>query len=299
MYDWNDLRYLIEVADEGSTLAAARKLRVSQTTVARRIAALEQALGVALVDRKQAGYGLTQIGQDLIERARRVAEAAGQFEQAAAVHMRDARHTVRLTTEEIYANTILSPIVRELAALHPEIRILLDTTLEVRDLGGGEADIALRSMDGVTATGLVGRRICIDDWTFYCSATYAAANGVPKSPEEMRNHPVIGGGGGSLWRAYQAWLREYGLEENVAIHHASSTGVFTAVQSGAGLAVLPLLVAEGDPQFVRLLRPRKGNSRALWLLTHERLRHSAAVRTVIDFLYERLKQRVEASRLNA
>ena len=69
MLDWNDLRYFLTVARDGSTLAAARELRVSQTTVARRIAALEEALGVRLFEKRQAGYSLTPDGQSLLGRA--------------------------------------------------------------------------------------------------------------------------------------------------------------------------------------------------------------------------------------
>ena len=72
MLDWNDLRYFLAVAREGSTLAAGRELRVSQTTVARRIAALEAALGFPLFEKRQAGYALTPAGEELLERAEQV-----------------------------------------------------------------------------------------------------------------------------------------------------------------------------------------------------------------------------------
>ncbi len=75
MFDWNDLRYFLAVASGGSTLAASRTLRVSQTTVARRIAALEQALGFPLFEKRQAGYALTPAGEELLARAGQVESA--------------------------------------------------------------------------------------------------------------------------------------------------------------------------------------------------------------------------------
>ena len=72
MLDWNDLRYFLAVADGGSTLAAGRELRVSQTTVTRRIAALEEALGLQIFEKRQAGYTLTPAGEELLDRARQV-----------------------------------------------------------------------------------------------------------------------------------------------------------------------------------------------------------------------------------
>ena len=79
MMDWNDLKYFLAVADRGSTLSAARAMRVSQTTVARRIAALEDAIGFPLFEKRQAGYALTPAGETLLERARQVDVAASAF----------------------------------------------------------------------------------------------------------------------------------------------------------------------------------------------------------------------------
>src|SRR5690349_733573 len=99
MFDWNDLRYFIAVARDGSTLAAARTLRTSQTTVARRIAALEEDLGVRLFEKRQAGYSLTPAGHELVERAHQVEASANHFADAAAAQSRDLRGTVKVTTE--------------------------------------------------------------------------------------------------------------------------------------------------------------------------------------------------------
>jgi len=292
MFDWNDLRYFLAVADAGSTLSAGRALRVSQTTVARRIAALEEALGHPLFERRQAGYVLTPDGEALVDRARQVEYAASGFAEASAAVARDCSGTVRITTQEIFANTLLGPILRELHERHPEILIDVDTQQELLELGEGQADIALRSTATEPPAGTVGRRLCIDDWTLYCSREYAASHGVPRNREELKNHSIIGGGGGKLWLHYEAWLRSLGLEKQVAMHHGTSTGLLSAVRSGFGIAVLPCTVADGDPDLVRCLPPRSDHGREMWLLTHDRVRHTPRVRTVIDFLYERLMRHV-------
>lgn len=293
MLDWNDLRYFLAVARDGSTLAAARTLRTSQTTVARRIAALEAALGIPLFEKRQAGYALTPGGESLVGHATAVERTAGAFTEAAQAQGREISGTVRITTEEIYAITLLAPLLAELHQRFPEIRIDLDTSQQVRDLGAGEADISLRSTaEGRHPAGLVGRRICVDDWTLYCSRDYAARHGAPASLDELRHHAIIGGGGGNLWRHYQAWLQELGLEQQVAMHHATSGGLLSGVRSGFGVAVLPCVAADGDPDLHRCIPPRTEHGRVLWLFTHERVRHSPRVRKVIDFLYEGLKRHV-------
>jgi len=296
MLDWNDLRYFLAVARGGSTLAAGRSLRVSQTTVARRIAALEEALGLKLFERRQAGYALTPAGEDLVERAHHVEEAASAFSEAAGAHSRDFTGRVCLTTHEMIAVTLLVPMLRDLHELHPEIIIDIDTREAVLDLGEGEADVAMRSTQATEQpAGVVGRRICKDDWTLYCSREYAERHGLPATRKDLKEHALIGGGGQALWRQYLAWLRELGLEENIAVQYPSPNGLLAGVRSGLGIAVLPCIVADGEPDLLRCFPPRSDHNRTLWLLTHERVRHTPRVRLVIDFLYERLMRHVKAT----
>ena len=290
--DWDDLRFFLAVAREGSTLAAGRALRTSQTTVARRIAGLEQALGFPLFEKRQAGYALTPTGEELVAKAETAERALEAFAEAAAARSRDVSGTVRITTEEIYAITLLTPLLTELHQLHPEILIELDTSQKVRDLGAGEADISLRSTKTQQAAGLVGRRLCVDDWALYCSRAYGERHGVPQTVAEMRNHSFIGGGGGNLWIHYQAWLQALGLEQQVAMHHATSGGLLSGVRAGFGIAVLPCVIADADPDLIRCIPPSGDHGRVLWLFTHERIRHTPRVRTVIDFLYERLMRHI-------
>jgi DNA-binding transcriptional LysR family regulator len=288
MLDWNDLRHFLAVARTGSTLAAGRSLRVSQTTAARRVTALEAALGLILFERRPTGYVLTPAGEELMETATLMEAAAGHFADAAAAQTREIAGTVRLTVDEIYAVTILAPILRDLYDSHPAIRIELDTTEEKRDLGAGQAEIALRSSKGPTDAGLVGRRVANDNWTIYCSRDYAAAHGRPRHRRDLAGHPFIGGGSPGVWQVYRAWLEGNGLTDSVAMQHDSSSGMLSAVRAGFGLAVLPCMVADFDPDLVRCLPTDPGNERGLWVLTHERLRHTPRIRAVLDFLYERL-----------
>ena len=297
MFDWNDARYFLAVAESGSTLAAGRMLRVSQTTVARRIVALEEALGLTLFDRRRSGYVLTPAGEALLGEARGVAAAAGAMADAAAARARDTSGVVRLTTADIFAVSAFPPILGALRAAHPEIMIDLDASEDFRDLAAGQADVAFRVVVRPEGGGLVARRIADDLWTIYCSRGYAEANGVPRNRRELHGHPIIAGGGGKMGRVYREWLRENDLESSIALEHGSETGLLSAVKSGLGLAALPMFAAELDPELVRCLPPKPGTPRGLWLLTHERLRHTPRVRVVMDFLAERLTthwRRIEA-----
>ena len=299
MLDWNDLRSFLAVARHGSTLAASRLLRVSQTTVARRITALEQSAGVILFERRQAGYALTTAGHALLPHAEAVEAAASTFDDAASAEGRRLTGTVRLTTAEIYAVTVLAPVLRALHDAYSEITIHLDTSDAMRDLGSGSADVALRGCDKLEGGGLVGRRITDDPWTIYCSRAYAAAHGMPRSRADLHGHTIIGGGGEGIWPAYAQWLRENGLDRSVTLRHSSAVGLLSAVRAGSGIAVLPSFVADREPDLVRCLPQMSGHTVTLWLLTHERVRHAPHVRAVIDFVYEQLMRLVRTGPLTS
>ena len=291
MIDWNDLKYLLAVSEGGSTLAAGRALRVSQTTVARRIAALEQAVGYPLFEKRQAGYALTASGDALLARAESVRTAALAFEEAAAAIQRGTSGVVRVTTTDLFAHTFLAQWLVDLHDRHPDVRIELDESGAVRDLGAGDADIAIRSTASEAPAGIVGRRICRDEWTFYCSRGYAEKHAVPRNREQLHGHPLIGGGGTMTWQAYGAILREIGIAEQVVIQQATMGGLLSGIRSGLGIGVLPCLIGDSEEDLIRCMPPRREEKRYIWLLTHDRVKHSPSVRIVVDFLYERMAAR--------
>jgi DNA-binding transcriptional LysR family regulator len=287
MRDWDDVRHFLAVADAGSTLAAGRALRVSQTTVARRITALEDALDLVLFERRQAGYRLTPAGEALLTHARAAEEPMRRLSAEAAQFGRAAGGVVRATMSPIFAFTFMAPIIRDLRLAHPELRIDLDTSETMRDLVGGEADIALRVSKGPVGAGLMCRRLTDNPWTVYCSRGYAEQHGLPRRIADLAGAPLIGGGEPEVWQHYRDWLVENHLEGQVVMQHTSSAGLLAAVRAGMGLAVLPCLVADGDPDLVRCLPPISGTI-GLWLVFPERLRHEPRIRTVVDFIAPRI-----------
>ncbi|MCJ8190291.1 LysR family transcriptional regulator [Sphingomicrobium aestuariivivum] len=294
MYDWNDLRYFLAVAEEGSTLKAAARLGANQTTVARRIGALEAALGHQLFERRRAGYRLTETGTRFLDLARPVRDAADALEAEADASSRTLSGTVRLSTNELYSEAMLTPLLIAYKKEHPDVRIELDHSHEPRDLASGEADIGLRVAEEMKGDALVARRIGEDRWTFYCSRGYAEAHGKPRTFREIPDHPVVGGGGAGIWDVYGRWLEQYAPGLEPVMTYDSSTGLLAAVRSGAGLAALPCMAVDDDPQLVRCFPSGGSVKRSVWLVTHERVRHTPHVRSVMDFLGDRLAERAKA-----
>ena len=286
MLDWDDLRHFLAVARAGSTLGAARLLGVNQTTVARRVASLEAALGgAALCERRQAGYRLTEAGRRVLAHAERMEAEAATLVQLLASERRRVAGTVRATTSELLANVILVPFLQELRRAHPELRVQVIVDDRRLDLARGEADVALRAGWGSLEPGLVGRRLCDSGWSVYCSRDYAARHGgAPTTPEALRGHQLVGGEGALAENPGLRWLEATAAGGEVTCRSNSLTNLIAAVRAGLGLAALPCFLADAEPDLIRCLPPVEAMRASLWLVTREELRDAPHIRTFLDAL---------------
>src|SRR5689334_7932672 len=145
MLDWTDLRYFLAAAREGSTLAAARKLRVNQSTVHRRLAALEKALGCSLVERHPTGYRLTVLGNQLRSYAERVEDDIGALQRHVAASDRGMIGRIRMTCSTAVGHRLMkSGLLDAFSKRHPGLKVELVMTERLLSLAAGDADVAIR-----------------------------------------------------------------------------------------------------------------------------------------------------------
>lgn len=287
MYDWNDLRHFLAVARTGSTLAAGKALGVNATTVTRRIAALEAALDARLFDRLQQGYRLTELGAEFLPYAERVEAEAHAFQQAVAQRGRAQGGVVRVTTNEAFANMVLTPCLGELAELYPWIRIEVAVSDRHLDLARGEADVALRA-GAPSQAGVVGRKLCDLRWSVYASTAYVERRGCPTSPEDLAGHAVIGADGALADAPAMTWMRERAGGAESPSRSNSLSNLLVAVKAGLGVAPLPCMMGDSQPDLLRCLPPIADLDSELWLITREPLKDLAHVRTFNTFIAGRI-----------
>jgi DNA-binding transcriptional LysR family regulator len=142
---WDDLQVFLAVAEGRSMSAAARRLRLGQPTVSRRVAALEDRLGYALFRRNVEGVRLTAAGERLLSPARRMAEWAGEVTRASSSVDHKPEGLVRITAPPGVAWDFVAPFAAWLRRKHRAIRLEVLSDTRFLDLGRGEADLALRS----------------------------------------------------------------------------------------------------------------------------------------------------------
>lgn len=282
MLDWENLRHFTVFAQAGSLAAAARRLQVEHATVARRIAALEAALGLKLVDRRARAYVLTADGERIAALGRQMEEGADAVARAAAAGQQAVGGRVSLSVPPATAASQLAPHLGELRRRHPAIHLLLIAETRMASLRN-EADLALR-LTRPEDPELVVRRLRRLGFSWYGAPDYIART----PPAE---YAFIGYDESLDGSAQQQRLFEVAAGRPLVLRSNSADVQRAAVRAGVGIALLgdfPENLA--DPRMVRLDMPQPKLERELWLVVHRDLRQAPAVRAVAEFLVEVLAE---------
>jgi DNA-binding transcriptional LysR family regulator len=277
--NWNDLRYLLAVARGGTLAAAARRLRVDETTVARRLAAAEAALGVRLFDRVDGAMRATAAGEAAVAHAERIEREVQALQGGIAGADAAVAGTVRLTSVPIVVNRLLAPALPALLAAHPLLRLELIAEPRNLSLTKREADIALRLARPQGGGSVVARRIGRLDYAAY--------------------GPRDGDADALRWITYEEGLDELpqakwiaatrGAAEPPALMAGDAETILAAVRAGVGKSLLPCAVGEPEPALRRLGDAAPVLSRELWLLVHADLRRLARIEAVIGWIEQTLR----------
>jgi len=259
-------------------------LRLSQTTVARRIARLERAVGVRLFDRKQSGYSANEIAAELLSVAEQVEVDTRAFRDTLEAVGRRMRGVIRVTTNEGLANVVMAPAIKTFRARFPDVRVDLLVDERRLDLASGAADVALRTGPPSTGGGLVVRRLPDVAFSVYCSHDYVGLHGMPATPADLDRHALIGVDGPLAALPAFAWLRQVAPQAEIATRSSSITNLISAVRAGLGVTALPCFLADRDPTLVRCLAPIENAHSSLWLVSREELRDVPRVRAFLDHL---------------
>jgi DNA-binding transcriptional LysR family regulator len=288
MYDWNDLRYFLAVARHGSTLAAAKALKTSQSTVHRRLVELQKKIGRDLVQRHSTGYRLTEFGQQLLPYAERVEHAVLALDQQRATVERGEVGVIRLTCPEpIMYRLTRSALFDRFHERYPALRIEFVMSDKYLDLAKGDADVALRSGDTDDEV-LVGRKVADSIWAVYASPKYLEQHGRPERLADLARHAMVGLDESMADHRAAKWLREAVPGAEIVARTNSVLGLVSAAKSGIGLAPLPTALGDAEPELERVLGPIPELARSWRLLTHPDLRQTPRVAAFFDFVNDEI-----------
>ncbi len=293
MLPWDDLQSFLAIARHGTLSAAARVLGVRQTTMGRRLAALETRAGARLLAKTPAGYVLTPAGEAILAHVERIEAETLAIERR--VSGRDIRleGVVRVTTVEILAVEVLTPAFARLRQDHPGIVLEIAADARSLSLTRREADIALR-LARLTQNDLAVRRVGGLGFGVYASADYLARHGQPDFAAGAPRHTTILNPPDAMGLPEMTWFTGLTHQGTPAIRHNSRYGQRAAAQAGMGLAVLSRFMGDGAG-LVRLDTPVPPPPRDVYLAVHNDIRHTPRIRAVTDAIAASM--RAEADRL--
>jgi len=293
---WDDLQLFLTVYEQGSLSAAARRLRLGQPTLSRRIAELEAVVGEAVFYRQNQGAVLTAVGEKLLPAVQSMAEWANEAEISVqkSTHLPEGK--VRIAAPPGIAYELLAPLAAKIHRQHPQIQVELLSGIETLNLGRGEADLSLRS-EASTDSDL----LCIDKISspmrVYVSTAYAAT---------LTEAPSLAELDWICWSGPYEWMRtNQELKALIPDFKPSFTSddylvQLAACQAGVGAMVLPQALYHYRElcglQRLCELNIDLGSEvvGSLYLVCHKRHRYLAKIQLVMDFIseeFEALRQR--------
>ncbi|HEY4957886.1 MAG TPA: LysR family transcriptional regulator [Caldimonas sp.] len=280
--EWSDFKVLLALARAGSVAGAARELQVDSSTISRRLAALEEAVGAKLLIRGGREFTWTAEGRALIDAGATMEAAATHALRAVRTARAEVSGTVRVSVAPGFIPVLVRSVLPALREAHPSLRIELDGGFQRADLARGDADIALR-MARPDEPGLVACHVLDCGWCAYAAVSYLEARGRPATFDELAQHELV------LYsealhrvpplrwmEAYRGTARDLLRVDNLEI--ACQT-----IAAGGGIAVLPCFIADGVPELRRVFSDCVAVNPG-WVVYHEAARDTARVRVVAEAL---------------
>lgn len=280
--NWDNLRYVLMVANKGSVSAAARALGVNRTTVLRRINAFQQDLNCRIFQHNGSAYVLTPEAEKMIDAAREVENTLVNMQRQIAGQELKLEGELRVTTTDTLMVSLIAPHLASFHRKHPHIVVEVITTPSILSLDRRDADIAIRPMQGPPDASLIGRFLCDIEFGVYASPQFLQECETDNYFEEN----WVGFDSALRTTPLGTWLEAKVSTQKICMRVDTFIGIRVAAEHGIGIALLPCLLGDSSSLLTRLPIATGELSAELWLLTHPDLLRSARVNAFIDHFAE-------------
>lgn len=288
-FDWDDLRYFLAVARCGQLSAAARALRSSHVTVARRLDRLERSLGARLFERSARGHTPTALGERLLRHAETMEGEARSLDEAVADARIAPRGVVRLSAPEGFGNVFLARSLPRLAERHPSLLLEFVTIQQIVSLSRREADIQV-TLHPPASGPWRGERIAGYRLFVYASRRYLAAHPPIRDRSDLKGRPLVGYVDEMIFTPGLDYLKDILPGIRASYQSSSIQAQLAAGLAGYGLCIVPFFLARDHPDLVPVLPRELHIERDYWLSFHEGMAETARIRTVADFVREEARR---------
>ena len=251
MTDLNSLVIFAQVVEANSFSEAARRLKMPTSTVSRRVAELEDQLGVRLLERSTRSLRLTDVGTEVLEHAQRGAEVSEAVSNIASNHLSKVSGTLRIAAPPSISDSLLAPLVGAFQASYPDVRVQIFITERIVDQIAEGVDVAFR-VGELEDSSLIVRRLLTYRHQLVASPDHLKKIEPPKTPKDLLGHRLLAF---SFWRPESSWnfthvngndKETLTFKPYLSINEYS--GLATALLAGVGIGELPPIV---QPELLR------------------------------------------------
>lgn len=283
IFDWNDIRFFLELSRKGRLTEVAKSLKVDHTTVSRRVAALEEKLDAKLFEATSRGFVLTQAGERLLPQAEAMESASAAIQDTVGGENQTLTGTVRLGVPEGFGSQFLSKELASFHALHPKIELEFVANDRFVSLSKREADLSI-TLARPQSGRLVSRKLTDYRLRLYASKGYLAAHPPIRRIEDLRHHNFISYIDELVPDPQLLYLEDVISNPYISLKSSSIVLQFQAALTGAGLGILHCFAADEESDLVCLLPEDIQIRRAYWLNTPEDIHDLARIKAVSQFL---------------
>ena len=281
-FGWDDLRFLLAVADSGSVNGAAAELGVNHATVIRRIAAFEAKVGAAVFEKSARGYRLNPTGVAVIDAARDVDRAVDRVSRTIAGQETPLTGSVTITSTDSLSSTVLPALIANFRRKHPDIRTTIVSTNAHLNLSKLDADVTIRPAEQLSPE-LVGRKACEMQFHVYGSHGYLAAH----SSNLVDDHLWLGVAEALSRSPVGAWMRR-APDDAVVLKCDSFPALAAHAEAGLGLAMLPRCIGDKAAGLSRAPHFGPPLKTGIWVAAHADLAPIPRIAACLDFFTEAL-----------
>ncbi|WP_375397341.1 LysR family transcriptional regulator [uncultured Sphingomonas sp.] len=289
--DWDRLRVFLHVARTGRLSAAAARLKLNHSTVARQMSAFEQEIGTRLFDRSPQGITLTSKGAELLVHAERIEQETNLLMACVAGHEALLSGTVRIAVPEAFGCFLVTPNLHRMQANHADISIEMIPESRTVSLGRRDADLVVSTVRPRRGRMFINK-LADMSMGLYGSQAYIDRYGAPASIDELQSHRFVGYIEDLLESEDHGSLTQIVDAPHVVFRSSSIISQHSAVQAGMGLGMLHGFATGFTPGLVRILPDEINEPRTYWLTVHADLRQMPRIRAVIRFLHDLVRDPV-------
>ena len=280
--NWDDMRFFLVLCRNPSFVAAGSELKVTHSTVSRRLSALEASLQTQLFSRSEKGCRLTPAGERLLPFAEQMESTVIRLEEDVSGRDRQLSGAVRIGAPDGFGNCFLASHLGRFQGVHPALEIELIAVPRYSSLARREIDILI-TVRKPTAGNVVVRKLASYRFGLFAAEYYLAGRSPVRSREDLREHRTIGYIDDLLYDQELNYINEFHPGVRPRFRSSTLIGQQHAILAGNGIGVLPYFMAHDQPTLVPVL-PELSVERTFWLQVNPDARQIARVRVTIDFI---------------